>query len=210
MTTATTTCDTGDVERPDDWPYPDFDPAATADERTALTHFLAFHRDAFERKCAGLDPEQMARRSVEPSELSLLGLIRHLAGVECGWFRNVMAGESVTRPFFDPDDPDADFHLVAADPEMVEEAWAAWRREVTFAEEFVANADDLDVTGHEEWRGPMSLRWVLIHMIEEYAQHLGHADLLRQRIDGQVTTDPMEDIADVDSSDRDPASGDHA
>ncbi len=178
---------------PDDWPYPDHDPAARADERTALTHFLAAQRAAFERKCLGLDAEQMARRSVEPSSMSLLGLVRHLAGVETGWFRNVMAGEDVPRPFAEPADPDADFHRAVADPALVDEAWAVWRREVAFADALVASAPDLDVTGVEKWRGPMSLRWVLIHMIEEYAQHAGHADLLRERIDGQVTADPMEE-----------------
>ena len=182
------------MERPDDWPYPDFDPATTADERTALTHFLAAQRAAFERKCAGLDVEQMARRSVEPSGMSLLGLVRHLAGVETGWFRNVMAGDDVPRPFAEPDDGDADFHGAIAAAETVVEVWAAWHREVEFAESFVAAAPSLDITGVEAWRGPMSLRWVLIHMIEEYAQHNGHADLLRERIDGQVTTDPMDGV----------------
>jgi hypothetical protein len=179
------------MDRPDDWPYPDFDPATTADERTALTHFLDAQRRAFERTCEGLDAEQMARRSVEPSGMSLLGLVRHLAGVETGWFRNVMAGQNVPRPFAPADDPDADFHGATADPAMVVHAWEVWRNEVAFAEAFVADAANLDITGHEKWRGPMSLRWVLIHMIEEYAQHNGHADLLRERIDGHVTTDPM-------------------
>lgn len=178
---------------PDDWPYPDYDPAAVADERTTLTHFLAEQRDVFERKCAGLDAEQMARRSVEPSSMSLLGLVRHLAGVESGWFRNVMAGADVPRPFADPDAADADFNGAVPDAAVVEEAWTTWRREIEFSNAFVGAAPDLDVTGIEKWRGPMSLRWVLVHMIEEYAQHNGHADLLRERIDGQVTTDPMDD-----------------
>ena len=181
------------MQRPDDWPYPDFDPAATADEHTALTHFLAFQRAAFEQKCAGLNEEQMARRSAEPSAMSLLGILRHLAGVETGWFRNVMAGDDIPRPFAEPDDDDADFHRAEAEPAMVAEAWRVWRREVEFAETFVAAAPSLEITGFERWRGPMSLRWVLIHMIEEYAQHNGHADLLRERIDGQVTGDPMDD-----------------
>jgi uncharacterized damage-inducible protein DinB len=178
---------------PDDWPYPDYDPAATADERTALTHFLNEQRASFERACAGLDAEQMARRSVEPSAMSLLGLVRHLAGVETGWFRTVMAGEDVRRPFADPDDPDADFHGAEPDPALVDEAWETWRREVAFTDDFIAAAPGLEVTGIDKWRGPMSLRWVLIHMIEEYAQHVGHADLLRERIDGHVTADPTED-----------------
>jgi uncharacterized damage-inducible protein DinB len=180
--------------RPDDWPYPDFDPAATADERTVLTHFLKQHRDYLERKCSGLDVEQMARRSAEPSDMSLLGLIRHMAEVERGWFRNVMAGGQVDRHYGTAENPDGDFHDAAADPAQVAEAWATWHREVAFAERFVANATGLDVTGIEKWRGPMSLRWVLNHMIEEYAQHNGHADLLRERIDGAVTTDPMDGV----------------
>jgi hypothetical protein len=183
------------MDAPEDWPYPDFDPAATADERTVLTHFLATQRAAFERTCAGLDADQMARRSVEPSSLSLLGLLRHLAGVETGWFRNVMAGQDVPRPFADPDDGDADFHRAVADSAMVEEAWATWHREVAFTDAFVADAPNLEVTGIERWRGPLSLRWVLVHMIEEYAQHNGHADLLRERIDGRVGTDPMDEPA---------------
>ncbi len=182
------------MERPIDWPYPDFDPAAAADERTALTRFLASQRSAFERKCAGLDAKQMARRSVEPSEMSLLGLVRHLAGVETGWFRDVMAGENVPLPFATAEDADADFHDATADAELVEEAWTVWRREVAFADAFVEAAPSLEITGVEKWRGPMSLRWVLIHMIEEYAQHNGHADLLRERIDGQTGGDPMDGV----------------
>jgi hypothetical protein len=72
------------------------------------------------------------------------------------------------------------------DPELIAEAWEVWRAEVAFAERFVAEAADLDVTGNDPWRGAVSLRWVLVHMVEEYARHNGHADLLRQRIDGRV------------------------
>lgn len=180
------------MERPDDWPYPDFDPVATGDERAALTHFLGLQRRYLAGKCDGLDAEQLARRSAEPSALSLLGLLRHMAEVERNWFRNVMAGGSVPRYYGTADDPDADIHDAAADPHQVDEAWRTFWQEVEFAERFVADAVDLDMTGVERWRGPLSLRWVLIHMIEEYAQHNGHADLLRERIDGQVTADPMD------------------
>jgi uncharacterized damage-inducible protein DinB len=168
------------MERPDDWPYPDFDPAATADERTTLTHFLGLQRRYLARKCEGLDAEQLARRAAVPSELSLLGLLRHMAEVERNWFRNVMGGGTVRRYYGTDADPDGDFHAATADPYQVDER-------------FVAEAPDLEVTGLERWRGPLSLRWVLVHMIEEYAQHNGHADLLRERIDGQVTTDPLDD-----------------
>lgn len=183
------------MDRPDDWPYPDFDPVATEGERATLVYFLAWQRAAFEQKCAGLDAEQMARRSVEPSAMSLLGLVRHLAGVEAGWFRTVMAGETRRGPFAETGVADADFHGATADPAEVDEAWRVWRAEVAFADAFVDGAPDLEITGIEKWRGPLSLRWVLIHMIEEYAQHNGHADLLRERIDGQVTSDPMDDEA---------------
>lgn len=180
------------MERPDDWPYPDFDPVATAGERATLTHFLGLQRRYLAGKCEGLDAEQLARRSAAPSELSLLGLLRHMAEVERSWFRNVMGGDTVARYYGTDADPDGDFHDAAADPHQVDRAWRVFWQEVEFAERFVAKAPDLEITGVERWRGPLSLRWVLIHMIEEYAQHNGHADLLRERIDGQVTTDTLD------------------
>jgi uncharacterized damage-inducible protein DinB len=120
--------------------------------------------------------------------LSLLGLVRHMADVERGWFRRILAGQEAPRLFSSKADPDGDFDGAAADPELVAQAWQAWRDEVTFAEEFVAQAPDLDMIGKipDAWRGPMSLRWVLVHMVDEYARHNGHADLLRQAIDGRV------------------------
>ncbi|MFI9814285.1 DinB family protein [Saccharothrix variisporea] len=135
-------------------------------------------------KCTGLDDHQLALRAVEPSTLSLLGLVRHLADVERRWFRRVLGREEVAFRFSNADDPDGDFD--GARPEVVDEAWAAWREEVAFAEGFVRDAPGLDVQGHDDWRGTVSLRWVLVHMIEEYARHNGHADLLRERIDGKV------------------------
>ncbi len=83
-------------------------------------------------------------------------------------------------------DPDGDFDGAVPDPEVVAEAWDTWRAEVAFADRFVAEAPDLDVTGNDPYQGAVSLRWVLVHMVEEYARHNGHADLLRQRIDGKV------------------------
>lgn len=157
---------------------------ATGDERQMLAGFLADQRTTLTLKCAGLT-EDVAHRSVEPSTLSLLGLVRHLADVERRWFRQVLAGEADATPLFSsPADPDGDFEGATADPATVAEAWAAWHAAVDFAERFTAEAPDLDVSGHDGWRGTVSLRWVLIHMIEEYARHNGHADLLRERIDG--------------------------
>jgi hypothetical protein len=99
-----------------------------------------------------------------------------------------MAGQDAPPLFASDADPDGDFDGATSDPEVVAEAWEAWRAEVAFADRFVAAAPDLDVTGKipDAWRGPMSLRWVLVHMIEEYARHNGHADLLRERIDGKL------------------------
>lgn len=143
-------------------------------------------RETFELKCAGLDPAALAIRAVEPSTLSLLGLIRHLAEVERIWFRKVMAGSDAPPHFYSDEQPDGDFDGAIAEPALIEEAWRTWREEVAFADRFVAEAPSLDMEGDDPWEGATSLRWVLIHMVEEYARHNGHADLLRQRIDGTV------------------------
>ncbi|WP_374772504.1 DinB family protein [Streptomyces sp. NBC_01310] len=158
---------------------------ASGDERRMLAAFLADHRATLELKCAGLG-EELVRRSVEPSTLSLLGLVRHLADVERRWFRKVLAGQEAPPLFSSADDPDGAFDGAVSGPAAVEAAWEAWRTEVAFAERFAAEAPDLDVEAVDAWRGKVSLRWVLIHMVEEYARHNGHADLLRERIDGAV------------------------
>lgn len=158
-------------------------------ERATLIKYLRDYRLTLELKCAGLDAAAMARRAVDPSNMSLLGLVRHLAGVEQYWFRDVMAGQHQQRIYRTEADRDADFNGAAPDPEVVADAWATWRSEVTFAERFVNAAPDLDVRGTYTWgdgAGSISLRQVLVHMIEEYARHMGHADLLRERIDGRV------------------------
>jgi uncharacterized damage-inducible protein DinB len=163
------------------------DPPGGADERSTLQAFLRWERETLELKCAGLDPVQLARRAVPPSTLSLLGLVRHLADVERGWFRRGLAGEDAPPRYASREDPDGDFNGAVADPEVVAQAWAAWRDEIEYADRFVAATPDLlSVSVHVPDRGPLSLRWVLVHMIEEYARHVGHADLLRQLIDGRV------------------------
>ncbi|HTJ34882.1 MAG TPA: DinB family protein [Dactylosporangium sp.] len=154
----------------------------TADERTTLVAFLGWHRETLRVKCAGLTPTQLADRVLSPSGLSLLGLVRHAAETERFWFRTVMAGE----PFEGLYAGDGAFDVARADERTADEAWAAWRREVEFGERFVDEARDLDVAGDEPGEGPVSLRWVLMHLLEEYARHNGHADLLRERIDGVV------------------------
>jgi uncharacterized damage-inducible protein DinB len=158
-------------------------------ERDTLTGYLHAYRQTLELKCAGLDAAGMAARSVPPSDLSLLGLVRHLADVERHWFRIVMAGEDVPNTYRTADDRDAAFTGAVADPAVVADAWENWRAEVTFAEQFVDSAPDLEMTrplargGHVEH---ISLREVLVHLIEEYARHCGHADLIRECIDGRV------------------------
>lgn len=162
------------------------------DERTTLVEALRCQRLTLELKCAGLDAEQMARRSIPPSTMSLLGLVRHLAEVERGTFRVLMAGEEVPRLYCSPSDRDGDFDGAVGDPDTVAEAWAAWHDEVAFAEQFVAEAADLDVTAddldnqHGSGGNPTSLREMLVGMIQEYARHMGHADLLRELIDGRI------------------------
>ncbi|MFB4272895.1 DUF664 domain-containing protein [Nonomuraea sp. GTA35] len=162
-----------------------FSGPATGDERWLLQDVLRDQRETLRLKCSGVSTE-LARRSVEPSTLSLLGLVRHLADVERRWFRRVLAGQDAPPIFSSGSDPDGDFDAAVNDPEVIEAAWQAWDAEVAFAEKFVARAADLDVEGHDAWRGAVSLRWVLVHLIEEYARHNGHADLLRERIDGVI------------------------
>ena len=163
-----------------------------ADERTTLVEALRCQRLTLELKCAGLDAEAMARRAVEPSTMSLLGLVRHLAEMERATFRVLMAGQDVPRLYCSDTDRDGDFDGAVPDPQVVAEAWDARRAEVDFATRFVAEATSLDITGDDPWNQhgsggrSMSLREVLVGTIEEYARHMGHADLLRERIDGRI------------------------
>jgi uncharacterized damage-inducible protein DinB len=173
-----------------EWVDPDDDPRETgtelADERSVLVDYLRFYRLTLEMKCAGLDPEQLARRSVPPSTMSLLGLIRHMTDVERNWFRRVMAGENVPFFYWSDTELDVDWNGAVADPEVVAQAWEAWRGEVAYAERYVVGSHDLGARGTRVSGKTISLREVLVHMIEEYARHCGHADLLRERIDGRV------------------------
>ena len=155
------------------------------DERATLAEFLRCQRLTLQIKCEGLDAEQLARRAVEPSTMSLLGLLRHMAEVERSWFRRRFAGQDVPKRYQTEADPDGDFNGAMADPAVVDEAWDAWREEVAFAEQF-ARDTDLDFVAHAGDGTPISLRELLVHMVEEYARHNGHADLLRERIDGRV------------------------
>jgi uncharacterized damage-inducible protein DinB len=179
------------TQRPDMWVDPDQDPREsdggdTPDERSTLVEYLDAYRLTMEMKCADLDAEQLARRSVPPSTMSLLGLVRHMAEVERFWFRTVMGGAEAGRIYPRDADDDADWNGAVADPDVVEQAWQAWRDEVAFAERVVEQIPDLATTGTMPRGGSPQLREVLVHMIEEYARHCGHADLLRERVDGRV------------------------
>ena len=152
------------------------------EEREILTAFLDWQRQTFELKCAGVPPERLAEKGVPPSVLSLHGLARHLAGVERWWFRIQFAGEDVPMLFYSDDDPNQDFEFTDGDAAT---DLATWRSECERSRTIVAAADSLEQTGTQLRTGqPISLRRILVHMTAEYARHNGHADLLRERIDG--------------------------
>lgn len=175
---------------PDMWADPSDDPredgVAPTDERSTLTTYLRRYRQTLEMKCAGLDAAQLATRSVPPSTMSLLGLIRHMAQVEQGWFRRTMAGENVPYLYSTAEHPDADWDDAAGDEATVREAFTDWAGEISYAVRFVDEAPDLGLVAASDHHPGMQLREVLVHMIEEYARHCGHADLLRERIDGRT------------------------
>jgi uncharacterized damage-inducible protein DinB len=153
------------------------------DELSMLTGWLEWQRGTLLHKCAGLTGEQLAQWAVPPSNMSLLGLVRHMTEVERAWFRNRFRGEDLPYRYWRDDAPDADFEEVDAaraegDYEGLTAEWEACREAVAGA-----SLDDTFV-GRRGATATLSLRWAYIHMIEEYARHNGHADLLRERIDG--------------------------
>jgi uncharacterized damage-inducible protein DinB len=168
------------------WTVPDVaraDPPQVAGERESLETWLEYHRATLLFKCQGLTAEQLAQRAVKPSTLSLLGLIRHLAEVERSWFRRGVAGEREAGPLYYTDEaPDDDFD--GAEPAGAEADLAIWAAECDAARAAVAGRS----LGETFGRGDRTwdVRWVLQHMIEEYSRHNGHADILREQIDGVV------------------------
>ena len=160
------------------------DPPLVAQEREMLDAWLDFHRATLAVKCEGLTDDQLRARAVPPSSLSLLGLVRHMGEVERSWFRRVLGGEQAPPRYYSDENPDGDFDDVAGADAA--EAFSYWRDECAHARERVAAAPSLDVIGTGRRGESYSLRWIMVHMIEEYARHNGHADLLRERIDGTV------------------------
>ena len=155
----------------------------TSDEREMLDGYLDFQRATLLWKCAGLTGEQLAVRSAEPSNMSLLGLVRHMAWVERWWFQVNAAGRDLPLLFQTEEDDDFDFN--GADPAAAAEAFATFAAECEAARQAVAELS-LEHTVPNKRRGEVSIRWIYLHMIEEYARHNGHADLLRERIDGRI------------------------
>ena len=157
-------------------------PPLLADERATLTAFLDYHRETFLQKCSGVSPERLSERSAPPSTMTLHGLVRHLAAVERWWFQIQFAGDDVPLLYYSDDDPDQDFQDLSGD---VLEVFDVWRRECARSSEITAEATSLEATGRRKRDGaPFMLRWLLLHMVAEYARHNGHADLLREGIDG--------------------------
>ncbi|HZM78310.1 MAG TPA: DinB family protein [Candidatus Limnocylindrales bacterium] len=157
-------------------------------ELATIRQYLSNYRLTLGMKCEDLSPRQLAARSVPPSTLSLLGLIRHMARVEHNWFQRSLQGHlELPRLFWSPDDDDLDFNGAVADPAVVEEAFAVWKAQIAAADQWLDGPIDLEaMVGTPRGDGQASVRDILIHMIEEYARHCGHADLLRECIDGRT------------------------
>lgn len=163
------------------------DPPWTGPERAGLEGWLRYHRDTLAVKCDGLTPEQLCTRSVHPSSMSLIGLVRHMTEVERSWFQGLVAGKDrIEAPLIYCTDDNLDGDFDDVDPSTVESDMETWRRECLASDGVVAAADLDDTRVHSRWGHTISVRWVMNHMIEEYARHNGHADLLREAIDGST------------------------
>jgi Protein of unknown function (DUF664) len=163
------------------------EPRQVSGEREALQAWLDYHRATLLFKCQGLTGEQLTRRAVPPSSLSLLGLVRHMSEVERSWFRIRFRGQAeLGHLYFTDEYPDGDFDLT--DQDLAKQDLATYRQECELADAAVADASLDDTYMFHHTGAPMDLRWIYLHMIEEYARHNGHADFLREQIDG-VTGD---------------------
>jgi hypothetical protein len=168
---------------PSEGPQDAAERVSTADERVILETFLDLYRDIVKRKVRGVSEEDAARRLV-PSATTLAGIVKHLRWVELNWFQRVLAGraeEEMPPPPWTDEDPDADFRLEPG--ETVEQVIADYDAECERSRA-VAASHSLDGLGSHRRMGPTSLRWIYVHMIEETARHAGHADILREQLDG--------------------------
>jgi uncharacterized damage-inducible protein DinB len=161
-------------------------PPLDGDERAVVTWLLDYHRSVLLRKVSGISEEQ-ARSVAASSDLTLLGLVRHLTNVEQYWFAMVFVGSDEPGHYDDPDDVDRDFHPQPGD--TLAAALDVFNAEIVRSRRVAAEASSFDVLGQRQRHGsPVNLRWIMVHMVEEYARHCGHADIIRQHIDG-VTGD---------------------
>jgi uncharacterized damage-inducible protein DinB len=157
------------------------EPPHVAGEAETVGGFLDFQRATLLWKLEGLDDEQL-RRAMVPSGTSLLGIVKHLAYVERGWFQRVWAGQEISVPWTE-EDPDADWRIEP--DETTQDVLALYEGECARSREIVAAAASLDeVVVHPRWKEELSRRWILTHMLEETARHVGHADILREQLDG--------------------------
>jgi uncharacterized damage-inducible protein DinB len=173
------------------WAAPQDDPRSYGNpvgELATYREYLGNYRLTIGMKCEGLEADQLARRSVPPSTLSLIGLVRHLAQVENHWFQRALQGR-VDKPrlYKRDDDPDWDFNGATADPGVVQDAFDTWKAEISKADEWLDALQVADLGREVPFGdGTVAPRDVLVHVIEEYARHAGHADLLRECIDGRT------------------------
>jgi hypothetical protein len=158
------------------------EPPQVADERATLPAYLDYHRATLEMKCSSLTDDQLRERSVAASSLSLLGLVRHLTEVERSWFQVRFARTEAPPIYFSEDNWDGDFDDL--DFPDVAQVFATYRQACAESRRIVAGAGSLDDLGVRGDGSEVTLRWILLHMLEEYARHNGHADLLRESIDG--------------------------
>jgi uncharacterized damage-inducible protein DinB len=160
------------------------DPPLVGNERIMLRTFLDYHRATLAMKCDGLTDEELRCQSMPPSALSLLGLVRHMTEVERNWFRRVINGEDIPLVWSEKGDFQVAYDASTA---TWAEAFGAWQTETEHSRRIEEAAGSLDLVRHNErWDEDLSLRLVMLHLIHEYARHNGHADLLREGIDGSV------------------------
>jgi hypothetical protein len=170
---------------PESWTAPDVvraEPRGPLAERAMLQDWLDYHRATLLHKCAGLDAERLATASVPPSNLTLHGLVRHMAEVERSWLRQRFSAEDVPDLYCTEEQPDADFENLAGADAAAD--LQTFRDECIACDAAVAGAGLDETFLHVRSRETSSLRWIYVHLIEEYARHNGHADLIRERIDG--------------------------
>ncbi|MFC9111845.1 MULTISPECIES: DinB family protein [Streptomyces] len=159
-------------------------PPTSGSEREMLRAYLDHHRATLAMKCEGLTDEELRQRSMPPSTLSLLGLVRHMAEVERAWFRRVFQDNDAPMVWSDTIDFQAAYD---ADASTREEAFTAWEAEVENSRRVEREAPSLEETGHQpRWGEDVSLRMVMLHVLLEYGRHNGHADFLREGVDGTV------------------------